>query len=47
MSKYFYLIAGLPDVALEDTKITYSIENSMMKYILTYLKDKKIIDLFF
>ncbi|NLI63255.1 MAG: DUF2764 family protein, partial [Bacteroidales bacterium] len=26
MSKYFYLIAGLPDVALEDTKITYSIE---------------------
>lgn len=48
MSKYFYLIAGLPDVALEDTKITYSIEE-FNDEIYPYLskKDKKIIDLFF
>lgn len=48
MSKYFYLIAGLPDVALEDTKITYSIED-FNDEIYPYLskKDKKIIDLFF
>ncbi len=48
MSKYFYLIAGLPDIALEDSKIAYTIEN-FKEEIYPYLsaKDKKLIDLFF
>ncbi|NMA72692.1 MAG: DUF2764 family protein [Bacteroidales bacterium] len=48
MSKYFYLIAGLPDIALEDSKIAYTIED-FKEEIYPYLsvKDKKLIDLFF
>lgn len=48
MSKYFYLIAGLPDVALEDSKISYSVEE-FNEEIYPYLskKDKKIIDIYF
>lgn len=48
MSKYFYLIAGLPDIALEDSKITYTIEE-FKEEIYPYLsvKDKKLVDLFF
>lgn len=48
MSKYYCLIAGLPDVSLEDSKQTYSV-TEFRDEISEQLskKDKKIIDLFF
>lgn len=48
MSKYYYLIAGLPNIALDDSKLTYSVSEFRQELdgILT-LGDKKLIDLFF
>lgn len=48
MSKYYYLIAGLPNIALDDSKLAYSVTefrqelNGMLSGA-----DKKLIDLFF
>lgn len=48
MSKYYCLIAGLPNIALDDSKLTYSISDFREELggILTY-GDKKLVDLFF
>lgn len=48
MSKYYCLIAGLPNISLEDSKLTYSVSDfrQELEGILTP-KDKKLIDLFF
>ncbi len=48
MSKYYCLIAGLPNISLEDSKLTYSIAafREELAGILTS-QDKKLVDLFF
>ena len=48
MSKYYALIAGLPNISLEDSKITYSVLSfrEELEGILTH-GDKKLIDLFY
>jgi len=48
MGKYYYLIAGLPNITLEDSKIPFTIEEfrEELDGILTS-EDKKLIDLFF
>jgi hypothetical protein len=48
MSKYYCLVAGLPNIAFEDSKQKYSLSDfrSELDGILTK-KDKKLIDLFF
>ena len=48
MSKYYYLIAGLPNIALDDGKLTYSVQEfrTEIEDILSH-KDKKLIDLFY
>ncbi|MCK9343593.1 MAG: DUF2764 domain-containing protein [Massilibacteroides sp.] len=48
MSKYYCLIAGLPDVSLEDSKQTYSVTEFRDEISEQLSKrDKKVIDLFF
>lgn len=48
MSKYYYLIAGLPNIALDDSKLTYSVSDFRQE-IDEQLSDadRKLIDLFF
>lgn len=48
MSKYYCLIAGLPNITLEDSKLTYTVAGfrEELEGILTK-KDKRLIDLFF
>lgn len=48
MSKYYYLIAGLPNIALDDSKLTYSVceFRQELEGILSF-GDKKLINLFF
>lgn len=48
MSNYYYLIASLPDLALEDNKLNFTI-STFKEELYTQLtgKDKKIIDLFY
>ena len=48
MGKYYCLIAGLPNIALEDTKLAYSVAEfgSELSGILTS-RDKKLIDWFY
>lgn len=48
MGKYYCLIAGLPDIMLEDSKLTYSVADfrEELEGILTDA-DKKLIDLFY
>lgn len=48
MSKYYYLIAGLPNIALDDSKLTYSVSDfrTEVEGMLTS-KDQKLIDLFY
>lgn len=48
MSKYYCLIAGLPNISLDDSKLTYSITDfrQELEGILTP-RDKKLVDLFF
>lgn len=48
MSKYYYLIAGLPNIALDDSKLPYTV--SEFREVLDGMlsaADKKLIDLFF
>lgn len=48
MSKYYYLIAGLPELMLEDTKLSYTVADFKTELYPTLSdKDKKIIDLFY
>lgn len=48
MSKYYYLIAGLPDLNLDDTKLSYTVADFKTE-LYTQLSDpdKKLIDLFY
>ena len=48
MSKYYCLIAGLPNIALDDSKLAYTVSGfrEELDGILTS-KDKRLIDLFF
>ncbi len=48
MSKYYYLIAGLPNISPDDSKIPFSVDEfrEELNGILTD-KDKKLLDLFF
>lgn len=48
MSNYYALVAGLPNIAFEDNKITYTIEAFKTEIdSLLSKNDKKLIDLFF
>ena len=48
MDAYYYLVAGLPDISLEDGKLSYTVD-SFKSEIYPDLsdKDKKVIDLFY
>ena len=48
MSKYYCLVAGLPDITLEDSKLAYSVsefKDELQEHLTT--ADKKLINLFF
>lgn len=48
MAQYYYLIAGLPDITLDDGKLSYTVENFKTEiYPELTDNDKKIIDLFY
>lgn len=48
MSKYYYLVAGLPDIALEDNKLTYSVADFKTEiYPFLTSADQKLLDLFY
>ncbi|MCD8166774.1 MAG: DUF2764 domain-containing protein [Bacteroides sp.] len=48
MSKYYYLIAGLPEITLEDSKLSYSVSDFKTQiYPELSDEDKKLIDLFY
>ena len=48
MSKYYYLISGLPNIALDDSKLAYSVcEFRTEIEDMLSSKDKKLIDLFY
>ena len=48
MSKYYYLIAGLPNIALDDNKLTYSIVDFRTEIEpMLSCRDNHLVDLFF
>lgn len=48
MSKYYYLVAGLPDLTLEDTKLSYTVADFRAEiYPHLSSSDKKLMDLFY
>lgn len=48
MSKYYYLVAGLPELTLEDSKLSYTVADFKTElYPSLSDKDKKLIDLFY
>ncbi len=48
MSKYYYLVAGLPELTLEDSKLSYTVADFKMElYPALSEDDKKLIDLFY
>ncbi|WP_055095802.1 MULTISPECIES: DUF2764 domain-containing protein [Bacteroidales] len=48
MSKYYYLIAGLPELTLEDSKLSYTVADFKTElYPALSEDDKKLIDLFY
>lgn len=48
MSKYYCLVAGLPDISLEDGKLTYTVANFKSDiYPELSISDRKLVDLFF
>lgn len=48
MSKYYYLIAGLPELSLEDSKLSYTVADFKVElYPALSEKDKGLIDLFY
>lgn len=48
MSKYYYLVAGLPELTLEDSKLSYTVADFKTElYPALSDKDKKLIDLFY
>ena len=48
MSAYYYLVAGLPDISLDDGKLSYSVESFKSEiYPDLSAKDQHLIDLFY
>lgn len=48
MSKYYCLVAGLPDISLDDGKLTYTVANFKSDiYPELSVSDRKLVDLFF
>lgn len=48
MSKYYYLVAGLPELTLEDSKLSYTVADFKTElYPALSDEDKKLIDLFY
>lgn len=48
MSKYYYLVTGLPELTLDDAKLAYSVANFRTEfYPFIAASDKKLIDLFY
>ena len=48
MSQYYYLVAGLPELTLEDSKLSYTVADFKTElYPALSDKDKKLIDLFY
>ena len=48
MSAYYYLVAGLPDISLEDGKLSYTISDFRAEsYGDLSAKDQALIDLFY
>ena len=48
MSAYYYLVAGLPDISLDDGKLSYSVESFKSEiYPDLSVKDQHLIDLFY
>lgn len=48
MSQYYYLVAGLPDLSLGDSKLSYTVADFRTElYPFLTAADKKIIDLFY
>ncbi len=48
MSKYYYLVAGLPELTLEDSKLSYTVADFKTELYPTLSEeDRKLIDLFY
>ena len=48
MSKYYYLVAGLPELTLEDSKLSYTVADFKTEiYSGLSASDQKLIDLFY
>lgn len=48
MSKYYYLVAGLPELTLEDSKLSYTVADFKTEFYPSLSEeDKKLIDLFY
>lgn len=48
MSKYYYLVAGLPELTLEDSKLSYTVADFKTEiYTGLSASDQKLIDLFY
>ncbi len=48
MSKYYYLVAGLPELTLEDSKLSYTVADFKTEFYSSLTeKDKRLIDLFY
>ena len=48
MSTYYYLVAGLPDIALDDGKLSYTVSSFRQElYPALSAEDKKLVDLFY
>lgn len=48
MSKYYYLVAGLPELTLEDSKLSYTVADFKTElYPALSKEDRKLVDLFY
>ena len=48
MSAYYYLVAGLPDISLDDGKLSYTVESFKSEiYPELSAKDQRLVDLFY
>ena len=48
MSKYYYLVAGLPELTLEDSKLSYTVADFKTEFYPSLsAEDRKLVDLFY
>lgn len=38
MSKYYYLVAGLPDLALDDSKLSYTVADFKTEFLSLFVR---------